>query len=79
MNSDQNTALKNTINWEIKLLRHELNELQREKHHLVNKSKERKLTAWEIERTEYILDEVMELLKQFAKIGKPTITLIKDS
>ncbi len=79
MNRHQNTAFKNTINWELRLLRQELNELQRERRHLVNKSHERTLTGWELERTEKILDEVMDLLKQFAKIGKPTLALIKDS
>lgn len=79
MNRHQNTVFKNTINWELRLLRQELNELQRERRHLVNKGHERTLTGWELERTEKILDEVMDLLKQFAKIGKPTMALIKDS
>ena len=56
--------------WDLKILKFEMTELQREQRHLARKSKERSLTPWEIERTHDLLDEVMNLLKKFGDIRR---------
>ena len=64
-----------TDRWNLKILRLEMVELQREQRHLVHKSKERRLTSWELERTHELLDEVMALLKRFGEIKRIPLTI----
>lgn len=57
--------LRNEAQWSVRLLRKELEELRREHVHLRTKSRERKLTDWEIQRILEISREIMELLTRF--------------
>ena len=58
-------VLRNEAQWHVRLLRKDLEELRREHVHLRGKSKERKLTDWEVQRIIEISREIMELLTRF--------------
>ena len=59
---------RNEAQWSIRLLRKELEELRREHVHLRSKSRERKLTEWELQRIIEISHEIMELLTRFKRL-----------
>lgn len=54
--------------WDVLILRQEMRELERERHHLSSKSLERPLSGWEKKRMETLLDDVMQLLQKFSQL-----------
>ncbi|MCI5064357.1 hypothetical protein MRY87_01385 [bacterium] len=55
--------------WDIQLTQQELEQLRRERQHLMSKAIERPLTPWEKLRQREIVREAKVLLKRFAQAG----------
>jgi hypothetical protein len=59
---------ENYERWTLRILRHEMVTLTREQQHLEAKRAERTLNHWELSRIPGVLDELMEVMTEIARV-----------
>jgi hypothetical protein len=69
MNSKFPFSRQHDTRWSLRILRHEIQQLEREQAHLYAKCSERVLTDWELERMDEIFQELAHFSKQAEAIA----------